>query len=523
MQHKILEIIKEYGIKHFSRKIKNTPELYSIIEDQTGDSISEKTYNLLHPGENICHRGNNKKFNSITNGYRFCGKAGVCQCAKESVSASCKESKLNFTEDQKVSIAEKRVNTSLLKYGVTNNGQIPSAIDTRLELYSNKEEVDKINIRIRQTKLELYGDENYNNIEQTKKTWKEKYDAEYWAERLDNDQYTKLHDKSIMEELVLSHSPVEIADMLSVHVQTVYRHLNEHGIREPYKSMAEIELCGFLQSLGITNIIRNTRKLIPSKKEIDIYLPDYNLAIEYNGVYWHHEDVSHITRTYHRDKFKECADLNIQLITIFSTFWDQKKHIVKELLINKLGINSNKIFARKCIIKELTSRETKDFLNTNHIQGYTAASICYGLFHEDILQSVMTFGKCSGRVGIGKKEEGHELIRYASSTRVIGGASKLLKHFIKEHSPTKIISYSNNEWSNGNMYNTLGFTLETEIKPSYCYISPNGGKMYHRFNFSKQKLVKKGYDPLLTERQITKQIGLLKLWDCGKKRWILNI
>lgn len=523
MQQQILDILSEYGPKHFTKKIKNTPELYEIIEPCPGNTISEKVYNYLHPYENICKYGNNKNFNSINNGYRFCGKTSVCKCAKESVSKKCKEIKDSYSKEQKTLIHEKRVNTTMSKYGVSNNGQLSHAIETRKELYSNKEAVSKITQQVKQTKLELYGDENYNNINQIKETWKEKYTMDYWAERLDNEDYKHLYDKEYMENLIKQHDPIEISNMLNVHVQTVYRYLNTHGIRDPYKSMTEIELVGFLQSLGISNIIRNTRKLIPSGKEIDIYLPDYNLAIEYDGVYWHHEDVPHITRTYHKDKFIECQILGIQLITIFSTFWINKKDIVKQLLINKLGINTTSIFARKCIIKSLETYEIKDFLNSNHIQGYTTSSINYGLYHNDELISVMTFGKCNSRIGIGKQEDGFELIRYASSKRVVGGASKLLNHFIKEHRPNKIVSYSNNEWSDGNMYKVLGFELETEIKPSYCYISPNGSKMYHRFNYSKQKLVKKGFDKSLTEREITKQLKLLKLWDCGKKRWVLNI
>lgn len=523
MQHLILQIIDQYGPKHFARKIKNTPELYDVISTYPGNTVSEQVYNYLNPGKNVCDRGMNKIFNSINNGYRFCGKTSDCQCARESVSKKCKESKNSYTPEQIIEINEKRNKTTYEKYGVYNNGQIPSAIQTRKELYNDAAKVAEITARVKYTKLQRYGNENYNNIEKTKITWDEKYNVDYWVERFDNESYYTLHDKTMMEEMVMQFSPIEIAKNLNVHPQTVYKYLNKHGIRDPYKSMAELEIVGFLNLLGIYNIIRNTRKLLPSGKEIDIYLPDFNLAIEYDGVYWHHEDIPHITRTYHMDKYNQCAALGIQLITIFSTFWNDKKHIVKQLLINKLGINTNRIHARKCIIKTLQNVETKQFLNDNHIQGYTTASINLGLYHNGELVSVMSFGLCNSRIGIGKKEDGHELIRYATSARVVGGASKLLSYFIKNYNPTKIVSYSNNEWSMGTMYDKLGFTLERNIKPSYCYISPNSSKMYHRFNFSKQKLIKKGYDKHLTEREITRQLGLMKLWDCGKKRWILNI
>lgn len=523
MQHKeqILKILEEYGPKHFSKKIKNTPELNEYISQYNGETISEKVYNMMHPNENVCINGNTKIFNSINNGYRFCGKTSTCICAKESVSIKCKQTKLSYTDEKKKEINDKRVNTNIKTHGVANTGQLQSAIKTRNELYSDVEKVSKITNKVKLTKLQKYGDENYNNKDKIKESLKKLHTVEYWCDRLNNPEYSKLHDKQTMNDLLHEYNPIQISILLNVHVQTVYRHLNILGLRDPYKSYAELELIGFLQSLGITNIIRNSRKLLGNGKEIDIYLPDYNIAIEYNGVYWHHEDVPNITRTYHYEKFIKCKEKNIQLLTIFSTTWNDKKEIVKKMLITKLGLNSEKIFARKCEIKSVNTRDIKDFLNKNHVQGYTSSSINYGLFYQDELVSVMTFSKNNTRMGIGRKEEGYELIRYATSIRVVGGASKLLSHFIKEHSPNKIISYSNNEWSTGNMYNALGFTLESEINPSYWYISPNSSKMYHRLTFSKQKLIKKGYSPELTEREITSQMKLMRLWDCGKRRWVM--
>jgi hypothetical protein len=146
--------------------------------------------------------------------------------------------------------------------------------------------------------------------------------------------------------------------------------------------------------------------------------------------------------------------------------------------------------------------------------------VCLGLYYKDDLKAVMTFSK--SRIAIGKNKNGNELVRFASKTRVVGGASKLLKYFVQNYSQDEIYSYSNNEWSNGKLYNSLGFELVKEISPSYWYLKPREEKLVHRFNFAKQKLVAQGYDPALTEKQITHQIGLLKVWDCGKKLWIYN-
>ncbi len=309
-----------------------------------------------------------------------------------------------------------------------------------------------------------------------------------------------------------------MADLFHVHIQTVYRYLNKHNIREPFKSSDEKEIERFLIDNNVKNIVKNSRKILPSGKELDFYLPDYNLAIEYNGVYWHHEDINHITRNYHNNKYKECERLGIQLITIFSNFWKFKKEIVQNILMQKIGLAKHSIYARDTLIKTVSTVDARDFLNKTHIQGYTPATYRYGLYNKDILVAIMTFGN---RAGIGKRDNSIELIRFSSLGRVVGGASKLLKQFRKEVPDLNIISYSDNEWSDGNLYNVLGFTLEKELPPSYWYFTPRSEKWFHRYNFAKHKLIKLGYDKNKTEREITKEMGLLKLWDCGKRKWVL--
>lgn len=504
--------------KHYAKIIQNKPELLAILVNIDGNTIPEKVYNYLNDTTAICKYGNRKKLNTITTGYKFCGKASQCQCTREAVSSNVSISKQQYTTEKNQEINHKRKLTILSTYGVENIGQADSTKIAHRQAYTNKDLVDGYVLKAKQTKLAKYGDENFTNIEKMKATFKEKYSVDYWCERLNNDNLKILNDKNQLEELYKNHSIVELADLLQVHIQTIYKYLNVHNLRNPFQSSEEFEIAQFIESLGVT-VIRNTRKLLPSRREIDIYLPDFNIAIEYNGIYWHHEDVAHITKTYHYDKFVECEQLGIQLITVFSTFWLYKKDIVKQSIINKLGIVSDKIPARKCIISKLATKDIRDFLNSHHIQGYTTSSFNYGLLYNNVLVAVMTFGNT--RIGVGKREDGFELIRFASSVRVIGGAGKLLSHFIKTHKPEKIISYSDNEWSDGNLYKTLGFTLETVIKPSYWYVKPRENKIYHRFNFAKQKLVQLGYNSALTERAITKEMGLLKLWDCGKKRWVL--
>lgn len=521
MKTKLLTLISDANPKKISQLVKTNKELFDWVQQGPGESIAEKIYNLTNDIEIFCKNGNRKKFKSLTLGYGFCGKTGTCQCARESVAAKVSAKKSQYSQETKQLIQQKKTSTNLALYGVSNVGQLEKSKSAHQQIYSDLDKVNEINNRITQTKQQKYSDPFYNNPEKIKRTYKQKRDDGFWIDRFPEKNIESLQDKDTMFELYNRHNPSEIADLLNVHVQTVYKYLNNHNLRDPFKSADEDELVRFIQSLGITNIVRNTRKLIPSKKEIDIYLPDLHIAIEYNGVYWHHEDVAHITRDYHYKKFIECEQLGIQLITIFSNFWHGKKQIVKNILRMKLNqFDQPAIYARKCTIESIDNITAKDFLNTYHIQGYTPSSTCLGLFNDNNLVAIMTFSK--NRTGIGKINDNTELVRFASSGSIVGAASKLLAYY-KKHNPSEVIvSYSDNEWSTGKLYKTLGFYLASEVKYSYWYLKPREHKLYHRFTFSKQKLVDRGYDPLKSESQIAKEIGLLKVWDCGKRKWILN-
>lgn len=502
--------------KHYAKVISNSEELLAEVSSCSGDSIPEKVYVYLHGDTKRCP---SEKFKSVVEGYVFCGRASVCKCARNSVSQKVSSTKQGYSPEEKERINQQRAETNLKTYGVKNVGQTHSARLSHLEFYQDREKITHVTDQIRKTKESRYNNPSFNNTSKIKETWRKKA-VEFWNSYYPEKNLVLLQNKTSLSALYNSLSITEIAKQCNVNDQTVYKYLAFHNLREPFKSSAEKQLIIFLNSIGVTNIVTNSRKLIPSKKEIDIYLPDFNVAIEYNGVYWHHEDVPHITRDYHFNKFSECDALGIQLLTIFSNFWNTKPDIVKQTIKNKLGVSTDSVYARNCVLKEVKSSECRTFLNMHHIQGYVASSFNFGLYFKGELVALMTFGKT--RVGIGKREAGVELIRFASSTRVVGGASKLLTAFIKQHRPTKIISYSDNEWSNGNLYRTLGFSLDAEIKPSYWYLKPTEEKLIHRFNFAKHKLVERGYDAKLTEREITKQMGLLKVWDCGKRRWVLE-
>ena len=292
-------------------------------------------------------------------------------------------------------------------------------------------------------------------------------------------------------------------------------HLQGHGcpLHNCNVSKQETELANYVISLvGEENVILNSKKILNSKQELDIYLPKFNLAFEFNGLYWHNE--LNKDKNYHLNKTNECNSQGIRLFHVFEDEWIHKKEIIKSMISNILHKNETKIYARQCEIKEIDAKTSYDFLTSNHLQGNCNGLIKLGLFYNNELVSLMVFG--SSRHFIGSGRHTYELLRFCNklNTNIIGGASKLFKHFIEKFQPNDIISYADKRWSLGNLYNTLGFSLYNESKPNYYYVI--GDKRVYRYNLRKDVLIKKYNCPQdKTEKEFCFEQKWYRIYDCG--------
>jgi hypothetical protein len=135
----------------------------------------------------------------------------------------------------------------------------------------------------------------------------------------------------------------------------------------------------------------------------------------------------------------------------------------------------------------------------------------------------MSFGAYRKSLGQKSEQGKYELLRFCNklNTSVVGGASRLLKYFIKMNNPLEIISYSDKCWSSGNLYKELGFEYLSTSDPNYYYIIDDVRR--HRFNYRKDKLVKLGHDAKLTESQIMTNLGYDRIYDCGSDKWKLSL
>lgn len=286
-------------------------------------------------------------------------------------------------------------------------------------------------------------------------------------------------------------------------------------------SKAENEIKEWVTSLGVKNEKYKFKKR-DGGIEIDIYIPSANLGIEYCGLYWHNEDSpTPRPREYHFGKMMKANHDGIRLITIFGDEWRDRKPQVKNFIKSALGVYEKRIFARKCECRPIDRETANTFLNDAHIQGAGRSIVSFGLFYNDELIGVVS----GGRHHRGRNPGALVLNRLAfkDGHQVTGGSSKLLKHLImhaKKTGYSSVVSWSDNRWSEGNVYNKIGFTLDGQLDPDYSYV-------YRHSRIPKQSCrksvlrAKGGIGD--TEEEMAVSLGYSKIWDCGKKRWTLTL
>ena len=270
------------------------------------------------------------------------------------------------------------------------------------------------------------------------------------------------------------------------------------------RSIKEKNLCEFIKSIYKGYIIQNWRD---GRMEIDVYLPDKNIGFEFNGLYWHSDIYKE--KEFHLNKKKYFEERGIRIINIWEDDWDNNNQLIKSQICSLLNLNT-RIFARKCFVSEIKENsEVRNFLNENHIQGHVNSIIKLGLYNNGELVSIMTFDHFEGRKKMNDME--WNLSRFCSKKNynLIGGASKLLSYFIRNYLVNRVISYADRDWSNGDLYQKLGFKLTNINKPDYKYII--GGKRVHKSRFRKSRTN-------INESQL----DIPKIWDCGKLKFEIN-
>jgi hypothetical protein len=411
-------------------------------------------------------------------------------------------------------IKDRKSKTFIDKYGVTNNLQSEIIKNNIKSNYIEKFGVDcnlksdECKEKIRETNIKRYGFDNPSKNEIIKLQIKKSVTDTLHKIILENkkdfisidsdNKIFKIECSDCLNEFEIPYSIYYSRKRINTCICTICKPIDSH------RSGKEIKLYNFIKSIYPGEIIQNFRI---DRKEIDIYLPDFKLGFEFNGVYWH-SDV-YKEKTFHIEKSEFFEEKEIRIFHIWEDDWDEKSDILKSQIQNLLG-KSSIIMARKCEVREINdSVLVKDFLDKNHIQGWVNSKVKVGLFFDSELVSLMTFDKFEGRKKMKLNEWNLNRFCNKSGFSVSGGASKLLTFFTKTYLPARIISYSDKDWSRGILYEKLGFQKVYETKPDYKYLVDF--KRVHKSNFKKSITG-------LSESEL----DLPRVWDCGKIKWELN-
>lgn len=306
----------------------------------------------------------------------------------------------------------------------------------------------------------------------------------------------------------------EIADFFKVSLRQIYyfistRDAYEYVIPE-FRSKQEKEIHSLLNDdfsieIGNRNVIK--------PYELDIYIPDKKLAIEFNGNYWHSELQK--DKYYHQNKTFECAKRGIKLIHIFEYEWDNEhtKNIIKNILINKTK-HVNIIQSKDIVIQKLKIQNYKQFLDKYNLYGSTPTDINIGCFYNDNLIGVMTFKSIN---------DTYELKRvcFKFGIVVINGVETMFTYFVNRYKPIIISTYVDISKFTGNVYTKLGFKVQEITKPNYVWYNNKKRDTKSRYTTQKSKLVQDGLGGINeTEDEIMKRLGYTKIYDSGNLRLI---
>jgi hypothetical protein len=441
----------------------------------------------------------------------------------------------------KETYVEKMQATKFERYGDSGYNNPEKISQTKKELMSDPDKREELVHKIRHTKLERYGNSNYLNIGKIKQTMVERYGSTSYLnsnkrvqENLDRlerkfpnqvniKHYDMWSDQEKFYEYLNNHpnqTYKELSEFFNVDRTTINQKVVELGLQDYIQylngsSNYEFEIKDFL--ISECNVreeeIEMHNRTILAPLEIDIYIPSRNMGIEFNGDYWHcdiHEKFQdHSGRSvYHQRKSLQAEEKGVFLFHIFEYEWSDSivQSNIKNRLKTLLNNNGTKIPARKCVIKEISKDQKKNFLNINHIQGNDRSSVYYGLFYQDNLVSCMTFTKPKN------KQYTWELSRFCNKHDYIvqGGASKLFKYAISNmNRGDTVVSYNDITKTSGKIYKILDFSCTSVNNPNYIWMNFATGDIKTRYQ-----------EQAAGEVERMHNLGYHRICDCGTKTWL---
>ena len=390
---------------------------------------------------------------------------------------------------------------------------------TWLEKYGtdNPQELSQIRNKIKQTNIEKYGYACYLNTPEQKKS----------RARQDNiktynnfNRFANYCTPIFTLEQWLADTKASFEWKLTKTGETYearYWGYAPHGRFQ--HSLLERTIHELLESWGCGFITSDRQTISP--KELDIFIPSANIAIECNGEFFHSDQ--RLGRNYHDEKRKECESNNIQLLQFFGWEIQRRPKAVKSVIKNALKLNSYKIHARKTKVCQVPSLYARKFYEKYHIHGFCGASVHYGLSLNGKIVQMLSIGTARFEKNCNDKE----IIRSATiyNFNVIGGLSKLISVARKDFLNCDIHTYVDLACFSGKGYEASGFVYQHTTPPSYYYFKGERYPIYSRYQTQKHKLKKllgSEFDPSKTEQENMKAVGYYKVFRCSHKHYVIK-
>lgn len=298
-----------------------------------------------------------------------------------------------------------------------------------------------------------------------------------------------------------------------------------HGLPASTKTYGQAEdaLAALIEGWGL-EVLR--RVPIDGRKSLDIVVSSKSVAVEFCGLHWHNEaSPTPRDKTYHWNKMRAAAERGLRLITIFEDEWRERRPQVTGVLRSILGAPHARVQARKCEVTELDAKTARVFIEDHHIQRLNTSQLrAWGLTETctGTLVGVVTLRH--HRMSKDRSKVDLTRLCFQTDYQVVGGASRLIRHaaaWAKSAGYASIVTWSDNRWFTGAVYERLGFNLVRDGGPDYAYVKVDCSRgRIPKEQFRKSRT---GCPPDVLEHVRALEEGYARIWDCGHKRWELQL
>lgn len=403
---------------------------------------------------------------------------------------------------QDVHTKEKIKLTNLKRYGHTvasKSNQVKEKIKNAMENKS-KEENEKIQQKRKLTNLEKYGVEHSSASDEVKEKIK-KTNLERYG-KTTGFNYAKIKQTNLEKYGVAYTCLLDSCQKAGGAISKINKRFKAKLDELNIENELEFKLINKSYDIKVDNTLI----------EINPSFTHNSSQIFYRGIH----RIEPKSMTYHQEKTLLAKENGYRCIHIWD--WDNEDQIIA--LLN----TKTTLYARNLTIKEVAKSKIGEFLEQYHLQGSCMGQeVCLGLYKDNDLIQIMTFGKPR----YNKKFE-WELLRLCTNSnyKVVGGAEKLFKHFIKLYNPTSIISYCDNSKFSGDVYKKLGMKLKTFGDPAKHWFHPVTFR-----HITDNLLRQRGYSQLHKDKSHKKgesneylmlEAGYMFIYDSGQSTYIWN-